>query len=118
MWYTTGLTDSENRYELKRLVGQCYQRVQQSGQSGLIRVDFIINCTGERGQFRLVGLDEEYRPKNFDGQITQQLLAICRDHVPSELFTFVSNQRINAHQDAAVSLTFRLKDGRITDILP
>ena len=117
MWYTTTI-DSEKRYELKRLFERYYQTAQKPGESGLIRIEFVVNCEGERGLFHLSGFDEAYQCKDFDPQITRQLLTICRNHVPTDLSSFVTDQPGRTPQDQGVSLTFQLKDGHLIDIFP
>ena len=121
MWYETPLTRSAKRYDINQLFTKQYQPVEQVGQSGLVHIEFVVNCEGERGLFELSGFDDAYCPKTFDARITSQLLAICRDYVATDSSLRASNKPDTPDvrlQDVFVSLTFRLKDGRLTDILP
>lgn len=117
-WRENGIVRSDKRYELTQLFSSKYQPISQVGESGLIRVQFVINCEGEQGLFELRGFDETYCPKTFDSRITGQLLAICRDQAIAALSLRKPDNADDWVQDSAVSLTFRLKDGRLTDILP
>lgn len=109
---------SARRYDLLQLVAQHYQPVVLPGQSGLLRISFVVNCQGESGRYELTGLDTDYCPKTFDVRITGQLLAFCRNYVATDATLRESDQPDNRPNDIAVLLTFRLTDGRITDLLP
>jgi hypothetical protein len=49
-----------------------------AGQSGMIRIRFVVNCKGQTDRFRLLMSDPDYQPFLFDTQITDQLLGITR----------------------------------------
>ena len=117
MWYDMVL-DYDEQYTLNQLVQTYYRPVSRPGQSGLIRVRFVINCKGERGLFDVAGFGDDYCPKTFDPQITDQLVRICREHVSAELSIYATDLPYSQPLDSAMSLTFRLKDGQLTDILP
>lgn len=116
-WNTRSISSPTKRYDLTQLVTNHYQPVQQAGQSGLIWVRFVVNCEGEPGSFELSGFDEDYCPKLFDSRITDQLRAICQNRVGTDPALRQLKLADPAH-DVSVAITFRLKDGRITDILP
>lgn len=115
MWRAISLSRTHKRYNLTKLFFQRYQPVYQIGQSGLIRIQFVVNCQGERGLFSVNGFGDDYCPKRFDTRITDQLLTLCHDRVALDDQTATQD---TPARDTAVSLTFRLKDGRLIDILP
>lgn len=90
-----------------------YKPVKMSGQSGLIRIRFVVNCQGKTDRFRLLGADENWQPFTFDAQITDQLMAIAKrlggwkildlDGLPLDYYQY---------------LVFKMKDGEIEMILP
>ncbi len=118
MWHEAPLSRSPKRYEINRVFTKHYQPVNQAGQSGLIRIQFVVNCEGEQGLFDLHSFGEDYCPKTFDCQITDQLVAICRAHVAMDPSLRMPEKTDARPQDISVSLTFRLKNGRLIDILP
>jgi hypothetical protein len=118
MWYNNQLGQSVRRYDLKRLINQHFHPVNSVGQSGLVKIEFAINCMGERGLFSVEGFDDDYCPKTFDSRLTGQLLQICREHVKTDLSLFTTDQPDADQLDSAISLTFRLTNGRLTDVLP
>ena len=87
-----------------------YKSAGTPAQSGLIFVSFIINCVGEKGPVALKELDENYRNRPFDPQITAQIKRISREQLPGSLFGKPESY------DRVVSFTLRLTDGRITDL--
>lgn len=118
IWYVTSLNHSEERYTLNQLIGKHYQPMIQAGQSGLIKVEFVVNCQGQSGLFGISGFGDDYCPKAFDSRITNQLLTICRDYVATNPALRTNNEPDTRPQDIVISLTFRLKDGNLIDILP
>ena len=118
VWHETFLTRSSKRYELTQLFAKYYRPINQAGQSGLLITQFVVNCEGQCGLIEINGFSDDYCPKLFDTQITNQLVSICHNHVASHSFLQADNERDTHSGDIAVSLTFKLKDGQLTDILP
>lgn len=118
IWREGSLSRSDKRHDLVQLFRKNYQPISQTGESGLVRIRFVVNCEGEQGSFELSGFDESYCPKTFDNRITNQLVTICRNHVATDSSLRKPNNPDEWLLDIAVSLTFKLKDGRLTDILP
>jgi hypothetical protein len=118
IWHDRSITSGQKRYDIVQLFTKQYRPVRQSGESGLIRIQFVVNCEGEQGLVDVTGFDEDYCPKQFDARITSQLLTICREHVATDQSIRQFDNPPDQFRDVAISLTFRLKDGRITDILP
>lgn len=116
-WNTRSISSPTKRYDLTQLITNQYQSVQQAGQSGLIWVRFVVNCEGEPGPFELTGFDDDYCPKLFDSRITNQLRDICQNRVGTDP-ALRQSQPADPSHDVSVAITFRLKDGRIIDILP
>ncbi|WP_148562357.1 hypothetical protein [Spirosoma radiotolerans] len=116
-WNSRSVSNPSKRYDLIQLITNYYQPVQQIGQSGLIRVRFVLNCEGEQGPFELSGFGEDYCPKLFDRRITDQLRDICQNRVGTDP-TLRQSQPTDPPHDVSLVVTFRLKDGRVTDILP
>ncbi|GAB3777635.1 hypothetical protein GCM10028818_25130 [Spirosoma horti] len=116
-WHTRSISSPSKRYDLTQLIKKYYQPVHQAGQSGLVRVRFVVNCEGKQGPFDLSGFDEDYCPKPFDSRITNQLRAICLNHVGTDP-ALRQSQPTDASHDVSLVVTFRLKDGLITDVLP
>lgn len=108
---------SARRYELlQRLAKQ--EQPALPGQSGLVRIAFVVNCRGESGRYDLAGFDTDYCPKTFDARITDPLLAFCRTHVATDATLREPNRPSDRPDDVLITLAFRINDGRVTDLLP
>ena len=86
---------------------------KKQNQNGIIRIRFIVNCKGEIGRFRILEADNNYKGFKFDNEITSQLLKITKtlnDWIPKEY----QNKEIDYYQ----YLIFKIKNGKISEILP
>ncbi|GAB3707928.1 hypothetical protein GCM10027592_42530 [Spirosoma flavus] len=117
-WHELSPAHNPRRYDVLQVFAKHYQPVRQSGESGLLRIRFGMNCEGKIGTFELKGFGEDYCPKTFTTSITNQLQTICRDYIASDVTLRQSKHPDGRLQDVAVTLVFRLKDGHIADILP
>ncbi|MVM39590.1 hypothetical protein GO730_21600 [Spirosoma sp. HMF3257] len=118
LWAESTLTRGQKRYDIVQLFTKYYQPVNQTGESGLVRIQFVVNCEGERGLVEINGFDEDYCPRQFDPRITNQLSTICSEHIATDQSIRQSDSASGLFRDISISLAFRLKDGRITEILP
>ncbi len=103
-------------FDIQQVVEREYKPLALPGQSGLIRFRFVVNCRGIAGRFEILEVDESYKKCSFDSRITNQLNAICRTKLPT-----LEPGKPNGESepvDTVCLLTFRLKDGLITEIFP
>ncbi len=86
-----------------------------SGQSGYVRIRFIVNCRGQTGRFDVQTTDLSYQPATFDPDIVQQLITIVQ-----QLDRWIPGHYDNSTEavDSYKFLGFRLVDGQITQIVP
>ncbi|GAB4026535.1 hypothetical protein [Spirosoma gilvum] len=118
IWYERLLTRGQKRYDILQFVAKHYQPVQRPGETGLIQIQFVVNCEGEKGTVTLNAFGEDYCPKTFAPQITNQLIAICQNYVTADGSLREPDRPGDWPLDVWVSFTFRLKEGHITDLLP
>ena len=90
-----------------------YNPISDASQNGLIRIRFIVNCRGEAGRFRILQSNLNYEEIEFDKKIVSQLLKITKGIKKWEILKFKKNP-----VDYYMYLIFKIKDGRITEILP
>jgi hypothetical protein len=100
---------------IRQVVAGAFRAEPLAGQSGLVRLRFVVNCTGQAGRWELLELDENYQRRAFNPQITKQLLDICQTKLTDWEPGMDDDGQL---RDTVCLLTFRLKDGRITDIFP
>ena len=90
-----------------------YKPVTGKNETGWIRIRFVVNCEGEAGRFRILQSDENYQEKDFDEEIVSQLLNITKE---------IENWEVLERDEFAIDyymyLIFKIKDGRILEILP
>ncbi len=99
---------------LEKEIREKYVTANLKGESGLIRIRFIVNCKGETDRFRLISMDTDYNPKTFDKSITEQLMEITKNLKGWKPKLYKEQSTIDYYQ----YLIFKLKDGHITHILP
>lgn len=114
--YSISVLSPSQQYTVQKISRQYYQPVEQTGESGLIQIRFVVNCAGEMGLFTVTELDENYRTRSFADRITSQLTAICRHQL---LRALTADAPVpEDRRDRAITLNFRLKEGHLTDIFP
>jgi hypothetical protein len=90
-----------------------YKIDSTSQESGYVTIRFVVNCKGQSGRFRIIELSNDYAPKPFSTQIRSQLY---------ELTKSLKGWKIGISNDKSYDyyqyLTFKIKNGQITDILP
>jgi hypothetical protein len=82
-------------------------------ESGWIRIRFVVNCNGESDRFRILTANYDYEPTEIDKNITSQLLNITKS-LNGWIPKAISGKKIDYYQ----YLIFRIKDGKIDEILP
>ena len=86
---------------------------EQSDESGLIRIRFIVNCKGEAGRFRLLAMDTDYMPKEFSSTINTQLLKLTKN-----LKGWKTMKGRETYRDYYQYLIFKIEHGNLIEILP
>lgn len=101
----------------KPLLVEAFSNQYNSGivpkETGLVRIRFVVNCKGEADRFRLLGMDNDYKEKDFDKTITDQLLTITKS-----LKGWGVKELRGDSVDYYQYLIFSINDGIITKILP
>mgnify|MGYP004068633657 CR=1 FL=1 len=108
-----GLQYAGEKLALEKEIYSSYTDSMVSKESGLIRIRFIVNCQGKTGRFRLIGMNSNYQEREFDTSITKQLLEITRSLNSWKVLSYKDQP-----QDYYQYLIFKMKDGRIEEVLP
>lgn len=111
--FNQGFQYKGEKKALKKAVTEAYRAKKMRGESGLIRIRFLVNCKGKTGRFRVMGMDENYAPKTFHKSITEQLLEITKS---LSGWKILPNEQ--APEDYYQYLIFKLKDGQLIEIMP
>jgi len=106
-------TYGKEKYAVHQIFEANYTTVNVPAESGLVRIRFLVNCRGEVGRFRVIGMDKNYQAKVFDERITQQLVDITKNQLEWKVFKTEKSER-----DYYQYLIFKIENGQIIDILP
>lgn len=111
--FNQGFQYKGEKQALKKVFAEAYQSKKMPGETGLIRIRFLVNCKGETGWFRIMGMNENYEPKTFDKSITKQLLQTTKS---------LSGWKIlpdeKSPEDYYQYLIFKINDGQLIEIMP
>lgn len=111
--FSNGFQYQGEKYALEQKIRSGYATIKAAGETGLVRIRFVVNCQGESGRFRIMGMDDNYNPKVFDRAILDQLLGITK-----ALDGWKIQRENGAPKDYYQYLIFKLKDGELQEILP
>lgn len=112
-YYSLSLTNSA---EFKRRAQKQILRLKPSSTldaSGYLTIRFIVNCEGKADRFRILGVDNSYKPHRFDSTLTGSLLKLIKNYDAWQPGKFEGDS-VDYYQ----IITFRIIGSRIADILP
>jgi len=103
----------DEKYALDQIFTTQFKPTGEAKDSGMIRIRFMVNCKGEAGRFRMMSSGYDYKEKQFDKVITDQLMTITKSlkgwKILSDKF---------GPKDYYQYLIFKITDGQIKEILP
>lgn len=101
------------KYAIDSIFFSAFKSIPNPQETGLIRIRFIVNCKGESGRFRMIAMDSEYREREFDKNITEQLMSITKS-----LKGWTPKVWKETEIDYYQYLIFKLESGKLISILP
>ncbi len=108
-----GLEYEGEKLAIEKVFAAQYKPRRAKKESGWVRIRFVVNCKGETDRFRVLCMDKDYNEKVLHRSITDQLLAVAKT---------LNGWKTKRYKDTEISfyqyLTFKIKQGRITEILP
>ncbi len=102
-----------NKNNLEKELRSSIDENKLNKESGYLTFRFIVNCKGVAGLFVAEGVDENYQFKEFSKPVVDHFYQALKS-----LGRWRSVVLNGESQDAHFYITFKLKDGKITDILP
>lgn len=88
-----------------------YKQVE-TNKSGIIRIRFVVNCSGKTGRFRLLSADLNYEPTDFPDSVTAQLIQITQSMDGWQTKTW-KDMKIDYYQN----LIFRIEQGKLINVI-
>ncbi|MDY8137772.1 hypothetical protein [Aquimarina sp. 2201CG5-10] len=114
-YYYQGTEYKGGLYHIRKIFNEKYDPPQDSKESGIYQVRFVVNCEGKAGMFEQQAFDYDYNLKEFSPKISNQIYEITKslqDWNPGR------NSKSNQVIDTYIYLSFRIKDGKIIRIYP
>ncbi len=82
-------------------------------ESGFLTFRFVVNCKGQPGRYIVIENDLELKPKKFNEKLVSHLLEITQSFKEWKLVILENQPR-----DYYIYVTYKLKNGKIIEILP
>ena len=114
-YYYHGTEYNGGLYHIRKIINEKYKVPENSKESGIFQVRFVVNCEGKAGLFEYQAFDYDYKLKTFSSAISDQIFDITKglqDWIPGV------HPKTNQAIDTYIYLSFRIKDGKITRIYP
>lgn len=112
--YANGFRYKGEKKKLVSILQNQYKPVNKKDQNGFVRIRFVVNCKGQSGMFRVLESDVHFEPFQFHPKVTSQLLEITKQLDG----WFVVRDQTDTPVDYYQYLIFKIKDGKIEDIMP
>lgn len=81
--------------------------------NGYITIRFVVNCEGKPGLFRVKSIKSDYISEDFDEKLASQLLSFTKN---------LKGWKIKEYKDVKLDyyqyLTYKIEDGKVSEILP
>ena len=98
---------------LRLYFDQNFDNKDYTGQSGYITIRFIINCKGETGRFEILQTGTDFKTKEFEPILVDQLFNLVQNLERWQAIKFQGDSF-----DSFFHLTFKIENGQIVEILP
>jgi hypothetical protein len=103
----------QGKLHFERYIRASYEVPKSSEESGLLRIRFTVNCHGESGRFRLLGMNENYEEVSFSSNIVDQLLNLTKSYKEWRVLSYNGME-----SDYYFYITFKIKNGQLKEVLP
>lgn len=108
-----GLLYQGEKLAIEKEFAEKYKSEIIKNETGLIRINFVVNCKGKIDRFRLLSMGENYKEKAFVNSITEQLMSITKNLKGWKGKKYNENE-IDYYQ----YLIFKIENGQLKEILP
>jgi len=95
----------------KEFTTKFQSKEEWKNESGLIRIRFIVNCSGVADRFRLLELDPDLKERQFNKDLSAQVLRIAKG-IPWPVRR-AHQQTVDYYHHVSVWIT----NGRLTDVV-
>jgi hypothetical protein len=113
-YYYKGTFYKGGFYKINKLFNAYYQKPEISTESGLIKVEFIVNCQGKPGRFSMMEFDKNYKLKKFSSKISSQIFEFTKTLKDWNAGKNKEGESIDTFR----FLTFKIKNSEVIEIFP
>ncbi|UUW11053.1 hypothetical protein NLG42_09615 [Flavobacterium plurextorum] len=106
-----GLVYEGDKLAIEKEFAEKYKSEIIKNETGLIRINFVVNCKGKTDRFRLISMNENYEEKVFVPSITEQLMSITKN---LKGWKEKKYKGVDYYQ----YLIFKIENGQLKEILP
>jgi len=113
-YYRTGLSYEGDFYAIKEYFKTNYKAIKSGENSGIVKIQFHVNCKGEAGNYKLEAYSFDYQLLEINSEITSQFLELTKglnEWIPGK---DEDGEAVNSHKFFA----FKIVEGVLTEILP
>jgi hypothetical protein len=104
-----GLEYEGEKFAIEKEFTEKYKSDIIKNETGLIRINFVVNCKGKTDRFRLISMGENFEEKVFARSITEQLMSITKN---------LKGWKAKIYIDYYQYLIFKIENGQLKEILP
>jgi len=108
-----GLEYEGEKLAIEKEFTEKYKSEIIENETGLIRINFVVNCKGKTDRFRLISMNENYEEKVFNKSVTEQLMIISKN-----LKGWKGKKYREREIDYYQYLIFKIENGQLKEILP
>lgn len=108
-----GLMFKGEKDDLERYFKEQFQPQKKKKDTGYITIRFVVNCAGKTGMFRVKGIDFDYKIKQFDPKLIEQLLVLTQ-----KSDGWMVGELDGKLYDYYQYLTFKIENGQLIEIMP
>ena len=113
-YYRTGLSYKGDFHAIKEHFKINYKAVNTGENSGIVRIQFHVNCKGQTGNYKVEAYSLDYELIEMNNQITNQFIELTKglnEWIPGK---DGDGETVNSHKFFA----FKIIEGQLTEILP
>lgn len=111
--FSDGLVYEGEKMAIEKEFAEKYKSEIIKNETGLIRINFVVNCKGKTDRFRLLSMGENYEEKVFVKSITEQFMSITKN-----LKGWTGKKYKEREIDYYQYLIFKIENGQLKEILP
>ncbi len=113
-YYYKGTFYNGGWYRVKQELEKALPSNYHFEKSGLMKVEFIVNCQGKAGRYSILQLDENYIKQEFNPDLVQQVYEFTKSLQDWKPGKNEKEESIDTYR----FITYKIQDGKVSEIFP